>query len=411
MRASGACFGLMTLVMAGVVAFPLCAVRAEFGTEVRMEAPEKESMTPLLMKVTEAPVAFNGSDGRTHLVYELHVSNFSSGDASVEKVEVLGDGVALQTLDASAVARQLQPAGTREPSGTLAKSSQALLFLDVTLPAGSAMPKEISHRVTARFAAAPPGHQEITAAGGLTAVSARETVVIGPPLRGEGYVSADSCCGSSRHRRAAMAVNGNIWITQRFAVDWEEVDASGRIYAGPKEKLESYAIFGKPAIAVGDAVVDSVIEGAKEEVPGQYPTNIELDQADGNCVILDLGADGAGKHSYALYAHLQPGSIRVHAGDKVKRGETLGLVGNTGNSVAPHLHFQVMDGPSAMASNGLPYEIDEFLVTGETAGTEAFDKAEGEGVVLPVTVVKPARVVRNALPLDQLVITFGAAAK
>lgn len=395
-------FDFASVMLVGVSLLPICGVRVEAPAE----AAEKESMTPLLMKVAEAPVAFRGSDGRAHLVYELQVSNFSSGDASVEKVEVLADGAALQTLDASAVARQLQPAGTREPSGKLAKSSQALLFLDVTLAADSAMPKEISHRVTARFAAAPPGHQEITLAGGVTSVSRREAVVIGPPLQGERYVSADSCCGSSRHRRAAMAINGNIWITQRFAVDWEELDASGHIYAGPKDKLESYAIFGKPALAVADAVVDSVTDGAEEQTPGQYPTNIELDQADGNCVILDLGADRAGKHSYALYAHLQPGSIRVHPGDKVKRGETLGLVGNTGNSVAPHLHFQVMDGPSSLASNGLPYEIEEFLMTGETAGTEAFDKAEGEGLVLPVMAVQPARVVRSALPLDQLVIAF-----
>lgn len=406
MRRAFARFGFVAAVAASVFVLKWSAVRGQARAAERTDAAEKESMTPLLMKVADAPVAFSGSDGRVHLVYELQVTNFSSGDANVEKVEVLGDGAVLQSLDASAVARQLQPAGTREPSGTLAKSSQALLFLDLALAAGSAEPKEISHRVTARFAAAPPGHQEITAVGGVTAIASRQALVIGPPLRGERYVSADSCCSSSRHRRAAMAINGNIWITQRFAVDWEELDESGKIYAGPKEKLESYAIFGKPAIAVADAVVNSLTNGAEEQVPGQYPTNISLDQADGNSVILDLGADGAGKHSYALYAHLQPGSIRVRAGEKVKRGETLGLVGNTGNSVAPHLHFQVMDGTSSLASNGLPYEIDEFLVTGETAGTEAFDQAEGEGVVLRVTALGPARAVRNALPLDQLVIAF-----
>jgi len=224
---------------------------------------------------------------------------------------------------------------------------------------------------------------------------------IGPPLRGDRYISADSCCDAVRHTRAAMPIDGRVWIAQRYAVDWEELDQSGRIYSGPREKLESYPIFGKPVLAVADSVVDSVITDPEEQTPGKYPTNITLAAADGNCVILKLG-----EHQYALYAHMQPGSILVHEGEKVKRGQTIGLVGNTGNSVAPHLHFQMNDGPSSLAANGLPYEIERFEITGETPGTEAFDKAEAEGTVLAIKSLSTPRQVENALPLDQLIISF-----
>ena len=88
---------------------------------------------------------------------------------------------------------------------------------------------------------------------------------------------------------------------------------------------------------------------------------------------------------------MQPGSVRVHKGDRVTRGQVIGLVGNTGNSVAPHLHFQVMAGPSSFASNGLPYEIDSFQVTGSTPGTAAFDEAEAKGTPLAITPVSPPR--------------------
>jgi hypothetical protein len=364
-------------------------------------AEASENMTPLLLAVQDAPVPFMGSDGHVHLVYELGMTNFSSAEIAVEKVEVISEGAMLQTLDTAAVAGRLQPAGQRDSAGTLAKGTHALLFLNVTLAPGAKVPTDLSHRVSLRVDAAPPGHQEFSETGGATTVDRRPVASIGSPLRGTHYISADSCCDATRHTRAALPVNGRVWVAQRYAVDWEQTDADGRIYAGPREKVESYAIFGQPVLAVADALVVSVIDGEPEQTPGNYPTNIPLDKADGNCVILDLGG-----HRYATYAHMQPGSIKVRNGEKVHLGQVIGLVGDTGNSIVPHLHFQVTDGPSSLSSNGLPYEIGEFQVTGKTAGTKAFDEAESNGTPLPVTAVVPPQTVKQAMPLDQLIISF-----
>jgi hypothetical protein len=82
------------------------------------------------------------------------------------------------------------------------------------------------------------------------------------------------------------------------------------------------------------------------------------------------------------------------------------LVGDTGNSIVPHLHFQVTDGPTSLASNGLPYEISEFEVTGKTLGTKAFDEAESNGTLLAVTPFNPAQAVKRSIPLDQLIVSF-----
>jgi hypothetical protein len=364
-------------------------------------AQVSDNMTPLLLAVQDAPVPLMGSDGQIHLVYELGMTNFSSAEIAVEKVEVVGDGAVLQTLDTAAVAGRLQPAGLREAGGTLAKSTHGLLFLNISLAPGSKIPSELSHRVALRVTAAPPGQQELSESGGATTVDKQSVALIGPPLRGERYIAADSCCDATRHQRAALPVNGRVWLAQRFAVDWEQMDASGRIYTGPREKLESYAIFGQPALAVANALVVSIIDGEPEQTPGSYPTNIALDKADGNSIILELG-----EKRYALYAHLQPGSIKVHRGEKVHPGQVLGLVGDTGNSVVPHLHFQVMDGPSSFSSNGLPYEISDFEVTGKSPGTEAFDQAESDGTPLPVTPISPPQMVKKAMPLDQTIISF-----
>ncbi len=208
------------LSLAATFLFALLVVPFAVG---RAQVPE--NMTPLPLAVQDAPVPFMGSDGQMHLVYELGMTNFSSAEIAVEKVEVVGDGFVLQTLDTAAVAGRLQPGGLREPVGTLAKSTHALLFLNVSLAPGSKIPSELSHRVALRVTAAPPGHQELRESGGATTVDKRTVALIGPPLRGERYIAADSCCDATRHTRAALPVNGRVWVAQRYAVDWEQMDA------------------------------------------------------------------------------------------------------------------------------------------------------------------------------------------
>jgi Peptidase family M23 len=360
-----------------------------------------QQMTPLLFAVHDAPVPFKGSDGLVHLVYEVWLANISSGEADIQNIEVIGDGGVLQRLDATAASRHLQPAGLREPSGVLARGTQSILFLNVVLPKSTPIPKQLLHRIKAHYSAAPPGQQEIIESGGATNPDLQPVVQISAPLRGDGYVSADSCCDATRHTRAAMPINGRVYVAQRYAVDWEQLDAGNRIYSGPREKLESYTIFGKPVYAVADGVVAVAVTGLPEQTPGKYPTNISLEEADGNAIIEDIGG-----HHFACYAHMQSASIRLHPGDRVKRGQVIGMVGNSGNSVAPHLHFHVMSSELSLASNGLPYQIDVFKVTGATPGTAAFDEAEEKGTPLVINAFSPPHLVEDSLPLDQLIISL-----
>ena len=156
----------------------------------------------------------------------------------VQKVEVLGDGAVLQTLDAAALAARLQPAGMRDSTSHAAKSTHALLFLNVILAPGAVVPRELSHRVAILASAAPPDRQNMSETGGATSVDRQPVVQVGPPLRGAGDISADSCCDATRHTRAAMPIDGRVWLAQRFAVDWEKLNAGGTIYSGPRaEKL------------------------------------------------------------------------------------------------------------------------------------------------------------------------------
>lgn len=377
----------------------LAAGAAAAGPAAGQQAPPRA--TPVLMEVQDQPVPFRGADGRTHLVYELRLTNFTRSAVTIRRVQVRTPaGRVLQTLGPRAISGRLQPAGRRDADATMAASTVSNLFVHVTLRRGARAPRALTHRVTARFAMAPPGRNVLVETGGRVRVDRRPVARFGPPLRGTGYVSADSCCDAVRHTRAALPLDGRVWISQRYAVDWEQIDAQGRIYVGPKQDPNSYAIYGDEVYAVADGRVATVVEGLPDQVPGTFPENLPLAEADGNSVILDVGGG-----NYVLFAHLKPGSVRVTEGQRVRRGDVIGLVGNSGNSVAPHLHLHVANRPS-LAANGLPYELDRYTVTGRTAGTEAFDRAESDGVVLPVTRFSPPRLVRNGLPLDQLVMDF-----
>ncbi|HEX2660814.1 MAG TPA: M23 family metallopeptidase, partial [Polyangia bacterium] len=96
-------------------------------------------------------------------------------------------------------------------------------------------------------------------------------------------------------------------------------------------------------------------DGMAENTPTEPLPPPTIESAPGNYVVEQLD-DGR----FALYAHMRPGSPRVKVGDRVRRGQVLGLVGNSGNSTGPHLHFHITDGPSPLGSNGLPYVFDRF---------------------------------------------------
>src|SRR5215218_3080958 len=105
------------------------------GTTEEEADDASQDLTPVVAEVPHAPIPFAGSDGRTHLVYELETTNFSSGQTTIEQLEVLDadTGDVVDTLDTEEVASRLQPAGLREAADALAPSMMANVFLHVTL--------------------------------------------------------------------------------------------------------------------------------------------------------------------------------------------------------------------------------------------------------------------------------------
>jgi hypothetical protein len=231
-------------------------------------------------------------------------------------------------------------------------------FVWLPLNAGSP-PTSIQHHITVTQGSGD-SIRALELDGPAVPVTA-EAVAIGPPLRGGVWLTANGPDNNSGHRRALIPIAGTPAIAQRFAIDFVRLDESGKTFTGDSLKNDSYYAEGNDALAVANGTVVEVKDSIPENVPGinSRAVPITLETVGGNHVVIDIG----GGH-YAFYAHLKPGSLRVKLGDKVKRGQVVGLVGNTGNSTEPHLHFHISDGVSPLGSEGLPYRMESFEIVG-----------------------------------------------
>jgi hypothetical protein len=317
----------------------------------------------LEMRVPKPPTVATGENG-SFLTYEVHVTNFTPQPVTLKSLDVIagsGDKRTLLTLADSALIRAVSRPGMAPAGGVerlkVAGGMRAVIFTWVPVDAKAA-PTSLIHRLTMSVGNGDSAKAQSLESNAISVTA--EAVVIGPPLRGGVWLAANGPDNDSGHRRALIPIAGTPAIAQRFAIDWVKVGDDDKTFTGDQLKNESYHAEGNDALAVANGTVVEVKDGIPENVPGinSRAVPITLETVGGNHVILDIG----GGH-YAFYAHLKPGGILVKLGDKVKRGQVIGHVGNTGNSTEPHLHFHISDANSPLGSEGLPYKMD-FEVVG-----------------------------------------------
>ncbi len=324
---------------------------------LREAKPPSPSDAAADVVVPAHPIPFRGADGQSHLMYELHITNFSRVELQLRRIEVLGDQGSIAAFEGRELLDILTPVGIDAyDSRAIGPGLRAVAFLTVSL-ADDIAPSNLRHRLT--FAGATLDLAPV-------AVQASKPIVIGPPLAGSDWLAMNAPGSLSEHRRALVAPGGHVVAPQRFAIDWFQLKTADSRFTGNSKDNRNYKAYGAEVLAVADASVARIKDGIPENTPGEDPDGpfITDDAELGNYIILDLGGGNS-----CLYAHLQLGTLRVKAGDRVKRGQTLGLLGNSGSSTEPHLHFQVMNGTSLLDPEGIPYLIDSFeLLSGPNAG-------------------------------------------
>ena len=321
-------------------------------------APLRAGPSPLTGVVLAPPRPVATTDRKQHLLYEVVFQNVGAAALELASVEVFGDegGAPLVRYQGDGLAAAVIIVGN-DGTGALAPGGQGVVFVDVGLPATRRPPRRLANRLATTDVGG--GARRVSTVD--VAVVDERPALIGAPLRGGDLLDIGGCCAADTdHRKSIFTLPDGVFLAQRYAIDFVRVDvnaalAGGDPFAhGDPTKNESYLTFGDDVLAVTDGQIVDVRDGIAENVPNVLPP-FDLATAVGNYVVEALD-----DHRFALYAHVQPGSLRVRAGDRVRRGDVLALVGNTGHSDTPHLHFHVMDRPSPLASNGLPYVFDHF---------------------------------------------------
>jgi hypothetical protein len=366
------------------------------------QGPRIDRYTPLVPSVMSTPRWFEGTDSRAHLVYELQMVNGFAVPVTVTGVTVRNaatDRPVATYRGAGLRASTSLMASPTEPETTIPASATGVVWIDIPFPGRRTIPARLEHTLTARVPPGLPVPRTIRMTGAAARVDRRPPPVIGAPLTGSGWAAVGSCCDGP-HRRSIQPVNGRLKLGQRFAIDFNRLDARNRLVAGDPALNESFPTYDQPVLAVADATVVKAVDRYADQIPNRQGP-ITLQSASGNNVVLDLG-----RGRFAEYAHLKPGSVLVRAGTRVTKGQVLGRTGSTGSSTGPHLHFQLMDGPSTIDSDGIPYVFERFDVQGRMPPlSDALFAAANRGESLAVA-GGPIGPHRHQLPLGLDVLTL-----
>jgi murein DD-endopeptidase MepM/ murein hydrolase activator NlpD len=142
---------------------------------------------------------------------------------------------------------------------------------------------------------------------------------------------------------------------QKNAFDIVINNPEGKSFKTTGKTNEDYYAFGQPLLAPCDAEVVLAVDGVNDNVPGVVNPMYVL----GNSVLLKTK-----NKEYILFAHFKQNSLKVKKGDLIKRGQLLGLCGNSGNSSEPHLHFHLQDTEEFTGATGIKCYFDKLRING-----------------------------------------------
>lgn len=378
---------LVLLLFVGLLP-SVASANADKPSVVQLDVQIVQNVTPVM------------AEGIAHLLYEMRLTSFARREIRLKSIEVIDDqskAVVVQYEGdrlAGMVSSPGRAAGDKPPLA-IEPGGFAIVYFDGP-PAASG--HSFSHRIRIEPGSDTATEDQQLIETGNMHIADTPARVVGPPLQGAGWIAANALSNTADHRRTTVVVDGKARTAQRYAIDFLKLDKKGHAYVGDPSLNSNWAGYGSPVLAVADGVVQDIQDRFPDNTPLKPPAvKITLESIGGNHVMLALPGGG-----YVFYGHLKPGSIRVRKGQRVKRGDIIGALGNSGQTDAPHLHIHVADAPSSLGADGLAFAFDSFSLEGHVPSLDVLDDPKGwerpDGV-------QPTRQL-NELPLENAVIAF-----
>jgi hypothetical protein len=307
------------------------------------------------------------------LVYELHVTNFDVVPLTLKRLEVYANQESSGSVS-SLSDEKLSAAMTRigvpmmmsgnmrsgaKDTRVIEPGARSVIFMWIELPLTREVPVSLMHRMVFSAAATDGASAtDATLEHFQVSVSHDAVLTLNPPFNGGTWLAGGGPSKNSDHRRTITAVDGHIYSAERFAIDWVKVGPNGDSRHGGATRNENWWGWGEPVLALANGEITEVVDGIPDNTPRVLPP-VTLDNIAGNHVILRIAPN-----RYVTYAHLQNGSIKVRLHDRVRQGDVLALLGNSGNTTGAHLHLQVTDENSVLQAEGVPFVFGRFTYLG-----------------------------------------------
>ena len=343
------------------------------------------------VKIIEAPKIIRIGDTE-QLVYELHLTNFSSHPLELNGLAIKAGDTPVKTYSRDELPAVIDLVGPPEANSRIIPiGRRAVVYIGAPVPAAY-LRGSISHSLT--LSKIDTNEGDFTISGGTATPEAAALPRLSPPLRGGPWVAVYDPGMERGHRRVFYATEGSATLPGRFAIDYMKVDTKGKLSSGDANIPANHHGFGAEVLAVADGTIVAVRDDVPDPATVSGRPRPGIADASGNFVMLDIGGG-----RIATYEHLKQGAP-VAVGDRVKAGQVVGFLGFTGQASAPHLHFHLADRASILGAEGQPYVVTSLTRLGQYATIESFSRREAW---LPAD---RSETVRNSFPPPNLVVRF-----